>query len=149
MDTSLIIVPDADMQVQVTFLPVEEKQYSDTLKILSNDPDESEMRITLIGQGALPTQENISVLPNPFTPNNDGYNDYVTFKYPQMYEKQPVVRIYNLRGRKVKELGNFAGNNYKWDGKDDGGQELEPGVYMYILEVDNRNVSSGTITLVR
>jgi gliding motility-associated-like protein len=89
------------------------------------------------------------VLPNPFTPNDDGYNDYVTFKYPEMDSRKPVVRIFNLRGRKVNELGQFTGNEFRWNGKDEDGMMLDPGVYLYILEVDNNRIASGTITLIK
>ena len=37
--------------------------------------------------------EAVSVIPNPFTPNDDGYNDFVSFKYPEMDVQKPVVRI--------------------------------------------------------
>lgn len=97
----------------------------------------------------LKTEEIISILPNPFTPNNDGYNDYVEFKYPEMFDREPVIRIFNLKGRKVCELKEFAGNEYHWYGKDDDGRELEPGVYIYILEANGKRISSGTITLIR
>jgi gliding motility-associated-like protein len=93
--------------------------------------------------------ETVSVLPNPFTPNDDGFNDYVAFKYPEMDTKKPVVRIFNLRGRKVNQLNHFSGNEYRWNGKDEDGKTLDPGVYLYILEVDNKMISSGSITLVR
>ena len=149
MNTPGTIVPEEEIHVTVSFSPTEVAMYSDTLKILSNDLDESVVKIALNGRGIFPTQESISVLPNPFTPNNDGYNDYVTFKYPEMYEKKPVVRIFNLRGRKVNELNNYSGFEYRWYGKDQDGKILDPGVYLYILEVENKMISSGTITLVR
>jgi hypothetical protein len=66
-----------------------------------------------------------------------------------METRRPVVRIFNLRGRKVSELIQFSGNDYHWDGKDEDGRTLEPGVYLYILELDNKVISSGTITLIK
>ena len=116
----------------------------------NSNPDsvimESDISITAVFKEL---SETVSVLPNPFTPNDDGYNDYVAFKYPGMDTRKPVVRIFNLRGRKVNELNQFSGNEYHWDGKDENGKILEPGVYLYILEVENKKITSGTITLIR
>ena len=94
-------------------------------------------------------QDKITVLPNPFTPNDDGFNDYVKFKFPEMYIKQPVIQIFNLRGRKVNQLENFSGHEYRWYGKDNNGKHLEPGVYIYIIDIEGEKISNGTITLIR
>ena len=107
---------------------------------------DSDIAITAIFNELLETAR---VLPNPFTPNDDGFNDYVAFQYPEMEVQNPVVRIFNLRGRKVTEFNHFSGNECRWDGKDKDGKTLEPGVYIYIFELDNKVVSSGTITLIK
>lgn len=90
-----------------------------------------------------------SIFPNPFTPNNDGYNDYVEFKYPAMYTQSPTIQIFNLNGRKITELKDFNSPVYRWYGRDENGQDLEAGVYLYILKADGKRISSGTITLIR
>ena len=132
-----------------TFHPTAAISYVDTLKIFSNDPDEPLSKVTVTGTGVFPVQETISVLPNPFTPNDDGYNDYVEFKYAEMHTQKPLVRIFNLRGRKICELKDFSGHEYRWYGRDDDGREVEPGVYIYILELGGEKISKGTITLIR
>ncbi|MCI0494071.1 gliding motility-associated C-terminal domain-containing protein, partial [candidate division KSB1 bacterium] len=81
--------------------------------------------------------------------NDDGYNDYVEFKYPEMYTHSPIIKIFNLRGQKVCEIGDHSNYEYRWYGKNENGKELEPGVYIYILEVNGKNLSKGTITLIR
>jgi len=148
-DTSSSILSQESLKVTITFRPKAAQDYQDSLTIFSNDPDESIVKIVLIGQGIFPIYKTISVLPNPFTPNNDGYNDYVEFKYPEMYDQEPIIQIYNLRGRKIRELKDFSGYECRWYGKDDNGRELEPGVYIYILEVQGNKISNGTITLIR
>jgi len=55
------------------------------------------------------------VLPNPFTPNGDGFNDFVLFNYPEILADQRKILIFNFRGKKVREL---VGVN-RWDGKND------------------------------
>jgi len=90
--------------------------------------------------------EKISVLPNPFTPNNDGFNDFVEFAFPDMFEKKSEIIILNIAGRLVKRISS---PEYTWDGIDGDGRVLEPGVYIYLIKVDGKNISNGTITIMR
>jgi gliding motility-associated-like protein len=84
------------------------------------------------------------VWPNPFTPNNDGYNDFVTFDFP--VNNEPLtIEIYNFRGRKIAEL---KGKN-RWYGKSDSGEDLQPGLYLYLVKIDGAIKVRGTITLAR
>ncbi len=84
------------------------------------------------------------VRPNPFTPNNDGYNDMVTFNFEGLNSGGEVV-IYNRRGRMVRRL--YSGE--PWDGRDDAGAELPPDVYLYAVTIDGELQRSGTLTLIR
>lgn len=95
---------------------------------------------TLIVQGQPP-----GVIPNPFTPNGDGFNDFVLFNYPGIIANQGKIFIFNFGGKKIREL---VGTN-RWDGKNDDGESLSSGVYLYILKVNGKNTANGTITLVR
>ena len=84
------------------------------------------------------------VLPNPFTPNNDGYNDAVFFNFPGL-KTGGEVAIYNMRGRSVRK---FVGSQ-TWDGRDDSGGDVPPGVYIYAVTIDGTLQHSGTLTLIR
>lgn len=86
-----------------------------------------------------------SILPDPFTPNGDGQNDFVIFNISGLLENRGEVVIYNFRGRQVREL---SGQN-RWDGKNDNGEDLPLGLYLYIVKVDGEVKASGTLTLVR
>jgi gliding motility-associated-like protein len=86
-------------------------------------------------------------IPNAFTPNGDGLNDFFIIRSP--YVDQFALRIYNRWGQEV-----FATNdiNIGWDGTF-AGKEQEVGTYLYFLdalgiegEVFKR---TGTITLAR
>ena len=90
-----------------------------------------------------------TVFPNPFTPNKDGYNDYVEFILSETTQQKPVIRIFNLRGKKVRELNAYAGNACRWDGKDEFGKNMEPGVYIYFINLEDKQDANGTITLIR
>jgi hypothetical protein len=50
--TSLILLPQTNQPVIVTFAPVAETQYTGTLTVSSNDPDEPVITVTLNGEGA-------------------------------------------------------------------------------------------------
>lgn len=104
-----------------------------------------------LGAGTIRQEEEIlqTVFPNPFTPNNDGYNDYVEFTFSESVIQKPVIYIYNLRGKRVCEINPGTNRSCQWNGRDDSGNDLEPGVYIYILNTDNSQSINGTITLIR
>ncbi len=74
-------------------------------------------------------------IPNVFTPNGDGYNDYF-----RVYGKSLQfikVRVYNRQGMKVYEYtGHGAAlKDYEgWDGRINGHGKASPGVYYYIIK---------------
>ena len=80
--------------------------------------------------------------PNPFTPNADGINDEVEFTvdvYLLTDAKDVVLQLYDLSGRRVTQvLPGPAGagtETLRWDGTDDDGALVPPGLYVYRLEV--------------
>lgn len=82
------------------------------------------------------TTSNILV-PNVFTPNNDGVND---FWYPSGYKIDKMeIHIFNRWGELV-----FIGdeNNYTWDGSC-GNQDCSNGTYFYVIQaigLDNKKI---------
>jgi gliding motility-associated-like protein len=83
--------------------------------------------------------------PNPFTPNNDGVNDAVSFYFDSPNNADVVIRIFDLRGALIRKLENGLTS---WDGLDDGGQSAEMGIYIYQIEM-NDEVKGGTIVLAK
>ncbi|NKB71158.1 MAG: hypothetical protein GKR89_29150 [Candidatus Latescibacteria bacterium] len=90
----------------------------------------------------------LSVHPNPFTPNDDGVNDRARFQF-QLHEvsqaRQLELGIYDLSGRRVRLLeatpvvrGLFGARpeDPAWDGRDDQGTPVPPGLYIYRLAVE-------------
>src|SRR5690606_33088470 len=80
------------------------------------------------------------IIPNVFTPNEDGANDLFSLNFP--YEK---VEIYNRWGNKVFESTDK--DNY-WNGKTTCGKELAEGVYYYLITTKEK-VYHGFIQLLR
>lgn len=100
--------------------------------------DELLVRVTVGSQVAGP----IEVFPRVFTPNNDGINDAAQISYTVLHLLEPspaVVRIYDLAGRPVRELGAAEVQNGRvdlsWDGRNDSGAQLPPGTYLVQVEI--------------
>ncbi|MEX0737399.1 MAG: gliding motility-associated C-terminal domain-containing protein, partial [Bacteroidota bacterium] len=98
--------------------------------------------------------------PNPFTPNGDGKNDQTRFSFfvSNLTEARPVqLKIYDVTGRLVKTILDTKStaqayveqNAILWDGRDDNGRLLPPGLYIYqiIVEVDGLEPAVATKTL--
>ena len=88
------------------------------------------------------------VRPNPFTPNGDGYNDEVIFQFAGMGLISPAVKIFDRRGIEVKEISGSTGW-LSWDGQNESGREMEPGVYLFILIDGENKLKGGTVVLAR
>ena len=106
---------------------------------LSDDQYGNEMEmsvgtITLSNEGVNPTEFGISGnYPNPFNPNT-------TIEYNVEASGHVTLKIYDIMGRAVRTLVNEykeAGSpDYKvvWDGKDNHGQQVSAGLYLYTLK---------------
>ena len=86
----------------------------------------------------------VVVLPTAFSPNGDGINDRTVFAFNvvRVGDDSPVAaEIYDLGGRPIRRLAQerpFSTGTYEieWDGRDDGGRMVPPGLYFVQLSVD-------------
>jgi len=81
----------------------------------------------------------LSIEPNPFSPDGDGFEDIVFLQYHLKHPNSRLdLKVYDVRGRKVRWLANneLVGQEGKklWDGKDEQGRELPVGIYVVYLE---------------
>jgi len=92
--------------------------------------------------------DQLPVSPNPFTPNGDDFNDRVEFRVSEFGLDQATVEIYTFQGRLVRTLDEIQdGGVLEWDGRDDSGERLSPGVYLYVLRSGGQDAASGHVTL--
>ncbi|MCW9065139.1 MAG: lamin tail domain-containing protein, partial [Ignavibacteriaceae bacterium] len=91
------------------------------------------------------TASNISVSPNPFSPDNDGYEDFTIINYNLTQATSQVqIKIYDSKGRLVRTLSNNMASGSSgsviFDGIGDDGQALRIGIYIIFLEAINEGV---------
>ena len=93
-------------------------------------------------------------IPNVFSPNGDGINDFFVPQGGADVEEIEQMQIFDRWGNLLFESRNFqAGEESRgWNGRENG-QLFSPGVYVYMIEVrfvgGARESIHGTVTLVR
>ena len=136
-------IPPADSQVvNVHFSPPSIGYFSGLIRFASNDPGHDTLDIFVAGQGDLlsgiaenpeiPTTFAVAQnFPNPFNPTTA-----IKYQLPKSCRVRLV--IYNLLGQKVRTLVNTRreAGYYQavWDGRNDFGNQVSSGVYIYRFE---------------
>ena len=100
--------------------------------------------------------DQVVLRPNPFSPNGDGINDVMRVGYSllSLGAERPVeIEVYDLSGRLVRVLaavdeanGRYEGKG--WDGTDESGQLVPPGLYVLRIAVDGDSRSDGVARVV-
>ncbi|HZY37241.1 MAG TPA: gliding motility-associated C-terminal domain-containing protein [Mucilaginibacter sp.] len=84
-------------------------------------------------------------IPNTFTPNNDGINDYWNIKGIENYPGV-LIQIFSRYGQKVFESRGYS---QPFDGRSNG-TLLPSGVYYYIINLNaNCSLAAGSLALIR
>ena len=91
---------------------------------------------------ALPAQTALSISPNPFSPDGDGFEDFTVINYKLSSQIARVrVKIFDSVGRLVRTLANYEPSasvgQIIWDGLDDDKRRLRMGIYVVLLEAVN------------
>ena len=72
--------------------------------------------------------------PNPFNPTTN-------ISFELLEDAMVSIQVFDVSGRKIKELisGNYSVGDYttQWDARDERGQLVSAGVYMYTIQVNN------------
>jgi gliding motility-associated-like protein len=82
------------------------------------------------------------VVPNVFSPNNDGTNDLFEIKFLSLYPNSTLV-IYNRWGAKVFESTNYQNNWMPSAG------DAHDGTYYYVLDLSDGHAKQGFVTITR
>jgi gliding motility-associated-like protein len=83
-------------------------------------------------------------IPNIFTPNGDGKNEFFEIKNIEQYANNSV-QIFNRWGKEVYSATGYNNDTKKFDGKD-----LPDGVYYYIVDLsDGKTPLTGTVNIHR
>jgi gliding motility-associated-like protein len=127
--------------------PIFSTLYSVSVTDSNNCTSRDSIRVTTI------CNANNYFIPNTFSPNNDGVNDFFYPRGKSLYNIQSM-RVFNRWGQMVFERKDFPANAAAsgWDGTFNG-HPAPADVYVYIVEVvcDNAQVIplKGDITLIR
>ncbi len=90
----------------------------------------------------LATTAAVKASPNPFSPNNDGFDDITIIHYNLPLKTAAInIKIYDTRGRLRRHLANNrpsgSEGSFIWDGKDDNNHDCRMGIYIIYLEALN------------
>jgi gliding motility-associated-like protein len=122
--------------------PLNTTEYSIHLVSDSGCTADTKILITVIPQHQL-------YVPNAFTPNGSGINDFWEIFGNRKVWKFVEVQVYDRWGEKVFESNDI---HFQWDGRYRGTM-MEPGEYVYVLKltfIDGYTVSNkGSIALIR
>ena len=96
-------------------------------------------KVNGIFTGALPTSASISMHPNPFSPDGDGFEDFCVIRYNLPLTTALIrITIFDLKGRLLRTLANceLSGSQGEivWDGLDDSKQRVRIGCYVVFVE---------------
>lgn len=93
----------------------------------------------------------LSIEPNPFSPDGDGFEDEAVFHYTLPMESNLTIRIYDVRGRLIKTLVDDeprVSGELTWDGKDEENRTVRIGIYIVWAEATGNSHSQTKATLV-
>ncbi len=100
-----------------------------------------------------PEEYTCSRAPNPFTPNGDGKNDFSQFTFDGIGEKEATIRIFDMHSHQVRTIkvpaGAAAKSAARWDGRDNSGNSLTEGLYLYTIECEGEIVCDGSVVIAR
>jgi hypothetical protein len=88
------------------------------------------------------SETTVTVAPNPFSPDGDGFEDVciIKFQLPSV-SAMITARLFDIKGRMIRTIANAlysAGNGeISWDGMDNENRRARIGVYILLLEASD------------
>nr|WP_262918289.1 PKD domain-containing protein [Mucilaginibacter straminoryzae] len=124
----------------------------DVLQPIATPTEDTQYTLTVTSADGCTAMSSVNVyvlkapeIPNTFTPNNDGVNDFWDIKYLNNYPGA-TVEVFDRNGQKIYFSSGYS---VPWDGTYKNAN-LPAGVYYYIITPGNRRKTvAGTITIIR
>ncbi|MEJ5351206.1 MAG: lamin tail domain-containing protein [Melioribacteraceae bacterium] len=96
------------------------------------------------------SESKVTISPNPFSPDNDGFEDFTTINFDLSFKISQVrIRVYDSQGRLVRTLTHnmpaASHNSIIFDGLDDNGRPLRIGIYILLIEIASENGNTEVI----
>ncbi len=109
----------------------------------SNEANNTAIKTIEVSEGELVVRS------NPFTPNDDGINDEVTFNFEKLGVDDPLLKLFDVSGHVINTIKDRNGYELIWDGRDHYGNPAQPGVYLYLLKDHDKTIANGYVVLAR
>lgn len=96
---------------------------------------------------AVENKPEITVAPNPFTPTKAPWNK-AGFILRDRVAVSADLKIFEIGGAMIRKVSFGSGENAEWDGKDEAGNTVEGGIYLWQITFSGKNVT-GTVVVAR
>jgi hypothetical protein len=100
------------------------------------------------------TSVNVRIDPNPFSPDDDGFEDRTEIEFEIPLGVDLTMKIYDRKGRLARTLfDNQAqvSGKVSWDGRKDNGEKVRSGLYILLVETkgEHRQVRKESIAVIK
>ncbi len=101
-------------------------------------------QLNSIFTSGIKSESNISVSPNPFSPDGDGFEDFAVISFKLNSNIAQIrIKVFDIKGREVRTIINNSPSGSSgeliFNGLDNGNQRLRTGVYIIMVEaIDER-----------
>ncbi len=97
------------------------------------------LRINSIFVNPTVPASSLSLSPNPFSPDRDGFEDFLSIRYTLPAVSATIrIRIFDITGRLIRRLADRelspSSGSVIWNGDDDDGNRVRIGMYIILLE---------------
>jgi len=125
-------------EIRYNYAEIPEGEHTLTLKVWDVNNNSSEATINFVVQDKIELElRHVLNYPNPFTTSTDFY-----FEHNQACSQlETQIQIFTVSGKLVRTINEyvhsegFRSSGIHWDGRDDFGDQLAKGVYVYRLKV--------------
>jgi hypothetical protein len=106
-----------------------------TAWVLAENPTPGQPNPEVVWRSA--TAASLEIGPIPFTPNNDGRDDYLSIKLMLPPGATGSIAVYGFDGRKYYDVATVVSPEILWNGKTGSGATVPCGPFFVIAEVNN------------